>query len=180
LEDIDTQKLVEQCLLGDRQAFYGLYKKYHHSMYNVGFRIVRDQEEAEDILQDSFISAFRNLKNYRSESTFGAWLKRIVVNRAINQLKKKKLERIPDDDRWDVKEEEERDELEGFPFTVESVKKAIDLLPDGYRLVLSLYLMEGYDHAEIGQILGISESTSKSQFNRSKKKLKELLEGGTL
>lgn len=149
-------------------------------MYNVGFRIVRDKEEAEDLLQDSFISAFRSLKNYRSESTFGAWLKRIVINRAINQVKKKKPERIPDDDRWDVKEEEERDALEGFPFTVENVKKAIDLLPDGYRLVLSLYLMEGYDHAEIGQILGISESTSKSQFNRSKKKLKELLEGGTL
>jgi RNA polymerase sigma-70 factor (ECF subfamily) len=83
---------------------------------------------------------------------------------------------MPEDDRWDVKEEEEVDVLEGYPFTVEKVKRAIELLPDGYRSVLSMYLFEGYDHAEIGEVLGISESTSKSQFNRAKKKLKELLE----
>ncbi len=83
---------------------------------------------------------------------------------------------MPEDDRWDVKEEEEVDVLEGYPFTVEKVKNAITLLPDGYRSVLSMYLFEGYDHAEIGEVLGISESTSKSQFNRAKKKLKELLE----
>ena len=174
------QELVNRCLQGDRLAYYGLYKVYHRGMYNIGFRIVRNQEEAEDVLQEAFVSAFRNLRHYRSESTFGAWLKRIVVNKAINQLKKKKMERFPDDDRWDVKEEEAVDEFEGFPFTVETVKKAIDQLPEGYRLVLSLYLMEGYDHSEIGEILGITESTSKSQLNRSKKKLREVLEGGKL
>ncbi len=145
-------------------------------MYNVGYRIVNDEVDAEDVLQEAFISAFSNLDHYRGDSTFGAWLKRIVINKAINQLHKKKLERIPEDDRWDVKEEEEVDVLEGYPFTVEKVKGAIALLPDGYRSVLSMYLFEGYDHAEIGEVLGISESTSKSQFNRAKKKLKELLE----
>jgi len=145
-------------------------------MYNVGYRIVNNEEEAEDVLQEAFISAFNSLQHYRGDSTFGAWLKRIVINKAINQLHKKKLERIPDDDRWDVKEEEEVDALEGYPFTVEKVKEAIKRLPDGYRSVLSMYLFEGYDHAEIGEVLGISESTSKSQFNRAKKKLKELLE----
>jgi RNA polymerase sigma factor (sigma-70 family) len=149
-------------------------------MYNVGYRIVNDAAEAQDVLQEAFISAFKNLEYYRGDSTFGAWMKRIVVNKAINQVKKKKLERFPDDDRWDVKAEETVDELEGFPFTVEKVKKAIELLPEGYRVVLSLYLMEGYDHGEIAVILGITESTSKSQFNRSKKKLKELLEGGRI
>jgi RNA polymerase sigma factor (sigma-70 family) len=180
MEDIATQNVINQCLTGDRQAFYKLYKQYHRSMYNAGFRIVRDQEEAEDVVQEAFISAFRNLKDYRSESTFGAWLKRIVLNKAINQVKKKKMERLPEDERWDVREEEQTDILEGFPFTVDNVKKAIALLPDGYRVVLSLYLIEGYDHGEIAEILGISESTSKSQFNRSKKKLKELLEGGMI
>ncbi len=146
-------------------------------MYNVGFRIVNNSEEAEDVLQDAFISAFNNLERYRGDSTFGAWLKRIVINKAINYLNKKKPERMPEDDRWDVREEEVVDELEGFPFTVEKVRAAIEALPDGYRSVISLYLVEGYDHGEIAEILGITESTSKSQFNRAKKKLKELLEG---
>lgn len=147
-------------------------------MYNVGFRIVNNTEEAEDVLQEAFTSAFRNLHHYRGDSTFGAWLKRIVVNKAINYLHKKKAERIPDDERWDVREEEEENILESFPFTVEQVHGAIERLPDGYRSVLSLYLLEGYDHAEIGEIMGITESTSKSQFNRAKKKLKDLLEEG--
>ncbi len=147
-------------------------------MYNVGFRIVNNSEEAEDVLQDAFISAFNNLERYRGDSTFGAWLKRIVINKAINYLNKKKPERMPDDERWDVREEEAVDEFEGFPFTVEKVRAAIEALPYGYRSVISLYLVEGYDHGEIAEILGITESTSKSQFNRAKKKLKELLEGG--
>jgi RNA polymerase sigma-70 factor (ECF subfamily) len=147
-------------------------------MYNVGFRIVNNTEEAEDVLQDAFISAFNNLGSYRGDSTFGAWLKRIVINKAINYLNKRKPERMPEDERFDVKEEEDVDVLEGFPFTVEKVRAAIEALPDGYRSVLSLYLLEGYDHGEIAEILGITESTSKSQFNRAKKKLKELLEGG--
>jgi len=147
-------------------------------MYNVGFRIVNNTEEAEDVLQEAFTSAFRNLHHYRGDSTFGAWLKRIVINKAINYLHKRKAERMPEDERWDVHEEEEENILEGFPFSVEQVRSAIERLPDGYRLVLSLYLLEGYDHAEIGEIMGITESTSKSQFNRAKKKLKDLLEEG--
>ena len=173
------EDLVRRCLEGDRQAYYGLYKSYNKSMYNVGYRIVNDAEEAQDVLQDAFISAFNNLRHYRGDATFGAWLKRIVVNKALNHLKKKKMERFPDDDRWDVKEES-GDDFQDFPFTVEKVKNAIQQLPEGYRVVLSLYLLEGYDHAEIAEILAISESTSKSQFNRSKKKLRAILEGGNI
>lgn len=144
-------------------------------MYNVGYRIVRNEDEAEDVLQEAFISAFKNLNHYRGDATFGAWLKRIVVNKAINAVKRKKMERFPEDSQIDIAEEPV-DELMDFPFTVDKVKSAIALLPDGYRMVLSLYLIEGYDHGEIAEILGISESTSKSQFNRSKKKLREILE----
>jgi len=169
-------ELIARCRQGERAAFYKVYKLYSRSMYNVGYRIVNNQEEAEDVLQESFISAFNNLESYRGESTFGAWLKRIVINKAINHLHKRKAERMPEDERFDVKAEEPVDELEGYPFTVEKVRAAITALPDGYRSVLSLYLLEGYDHAEIGAILGITESTSKSQFNRAKKKLKEVLE----
>ena len=145
-------------------------------MYNVGYRIVNNEADAKDVLQEAFISAFNNLNSYRGDSAFGAWLKRIVINKAITQVTKRKLERLPEDDHWDIKDEEPIDIFEGFPFTVDKVRIAIGDLPDGYRTVLSLYLLEGYDHGEIAEILGITESTSKSQFNRSKKKLKELLE----
>lgn len=170
------QDLIDRCRQGDRIAYQRLYKLYSRSMYNVGYRIVNDSDEAEDVLQEAFISAFNNLERYRGDSSFGAWLKRIVINKAINQVNKRKLDRLPEDDRWDVMEEAEVDVFEGFPFTVESVREAIERLPDGYRSVLSLYLLEGYDHGEIAEILKITESTSKSQFNRAKKKLKELLE----
>jgi len=143
-------------------------------MYNVGYRIVNNTEEAQDVLQEAFISAFRNLEFYRGDATFGAWLKRIVVHKAINCLKKKRMERFPDDENWDVRQDEVEEEV--FPHPVESVRSAIEKLPDGYRAVLSLYLIEGYDHGEIAEILGITESTSKSQFNRSKKRLREILE----
>jgi len=169
--------IIEKCLQGDREAYYELYKRYSRSMYNVAYRIVHDEEEAEDVLQEGFISAFKNLGHYRGDATFGAWLKRIVVNKAINAVKRKKMDRFPEEGQIDIAEENE-DEFQNFPFTVEKVRGAMDSLPDGYRMVLSLYLLEGYDHGEIAEILGISESTSKSQFNRSKKKLRELLEKG--
>lgn len=168
--------IIEKCRRGDREAHYQLYKLYSRSMYNVGYRIVNNEEEAQDVLQEAFISAFRSLDHYRGDATFGSWLKRIVVNKAINVIKRRKTERFPDDDRFDVPEEES--DVEEFQFTVQQVRDAIEKLPDGYRSVLSLYLLEGYDHSEIAEILGISESTSKSQFNRSKKKLREILEGG--
>lgn len=143
-------------------------------MYNVSYRITGREADAEDALQEAFISAFRNLDGYRGDASFGAWIKKIVVNKSINILKKRKHESIPDDEQWDVAEDittsEYREEL-----TVDRVKKAIEQLPDGYRAVLSLYLLEGYDHQEIAEILGITESTSKSQLNRAKGKLKEYL-----
>jgi RNA polymerase sigma factor (sigma-70 family) len=167
--------LIDRCRQGDRQSYYQLYKLYSRSMYNVAYRIVCDEEEAHDVLQEAFISAFNNLESYRRDSAFGAWLKRIVINKAITQVSKRKMEHFPDDERWDVKEEEPVDVFEGFPFTVEKVREAIEVLPDGYRMVLSLYLLEGYDHGEIAEIMKITESTSKSQFNRAKKKLREIL-----
>lgn len=143
-------------------------------MFNVAFRITGREADAEDAVQEAFISAFRNLSGYRADASFGAWLKRIVVNKSINMLKKRKFELLPDEAEWDVAEKEAPEEYRG-ELTVQRVKHAIDQLPDGYRTVLSLYLLEGYDHQEIGEILGISESTSKSQLNRAKNKLKELL-----
>ena len=169
-------ELIARCKAGDQDAHFRLYKLYSKAMYNVGFRITRSEDEAEDVLQEAFINAFRNIDSYRGDATFGAWLKRIVVNKAINAVNRKKHDPIPDDDRWDVAEDEPPAEY-GEGLTVDRVKRCIEELPDGYRTVLSLYLLEGYDHQEIAEIMGITESTSKSQLNRAKSKLRELLTG---
>lgn len=169
-------ELIARCKAGDRAAHYKLYKLYSRAMYNVAYRITGREDEAEDALQEAFVSAFRNLDSYRGDASFGAWLKRIVVNKAINIFNKRKHPLIPDDEQFDVAEPEPEAEYKE-ELTVDRVKKAIEQLPDGYRAVLSLYLLEGYDHEEIGEILGISESTSKSQLNRAKNKLREHLTG---
>lgn len=166
--------LIDRCRAGDRDAYYRLYKAFSRQMFNTAYRITGREEDAEDALQEAFISAFRNLGSYRGDATFGAWLKRIVINKSINILKKRRHEVMPDNDLRDVAEEDEPATYrEGL--TVERVKKAIGELPDGYRTVLSLYLLEGYDHQEIAEIMNISESTSKSQLNRAKSRLREKL-----
>lgn len=152
-----------------------LYKLYSKAMFNVCLRIVNNDGDAEDVLQESFVSAFKNLKSFKGDSAFGAWLKRIVINKSLNFLKRRTIEATSMDELPDVADDDYVDFNENS-LTVDRIKTAMGKLPEGYRMVFSLYLFEGYDHGEIGEILGISESTSKSQFNRSKKKLKEILE----
>jgi RNA polymerase sigma factor (sigma-70 family) len=171
-------ELVERCKLGDRKAQYELYKLYAKTMLNVCIRIVNHDAEAEDVLQEAFLDAFTNLHSFRGQSTFGAWLKQIVVNRAINHLRQRKMELV---DIANFGDEDTHFEAIGsideeqITLDVERVKRAMTQLPEGYRLVLSLYLFEGYDHEEIGNVLKISEVTSRSQFMRGKKKLLEIL-----
>lgn len=130
--------------------------------------------EAEDLLQDAFAEAFLKLNTFRYESSFGAWLKRIVVNKCINHLKKRKAELIYTDTVPETNHEDNQD-IDPEHLDVKRIYQAMEKLPDGYRVIFSLYLLEGYDHSEIAQIMGISESTSKSQFSRAKQKIKELL-----
>lgn len=166
--------ILERCKNGDQKAYYEIYKLYSKAMFNICFRIVGSQEMAEDVLQEAFVSAFQNLKSYQGKASFGAWLKRIVVNKAISHLRKNQLEVVLMDDKMDVKDDSGLDETE-LVMKVESIRTAIQKLPNGFRVVFSLYLLEGYDHREISEILGISESTSKTQYNRAKKKLREIL-----
>jgi RNA polymerase sigma-70 factor (ECF subfamily) len=129
--------------------------------------------EAEDTLQESFIDVYKKLNTFQYQSTPGAWIKRIVINNCINKLRKRRLifEDI-DEGRFVVNEEEEKTDNS---YTVSKIKKAIAYLPDGYRAIFSLYAIEGYDHQEIGLIMNISESTSKSQYSRAKKKIREMI-----
>ena len=172
-----TQELIALCKLGNRKAQFELYNLYAKAMFNTCLRIVREKEEAEDALQESFLEAFTKLDYFRGESTFGAWLKSIVVNKALNKLRLRKII-FEDIDNYhnDFEINEERDFFEDHTnFAVEKIKSAINSLPDGFRIVLNLYLFEGYDHHEISQILGISESTSRSQYIRGKSKLLGLI-----
>ena len=144
-------------------------------MYNICYRMTNLQEEAEDMLQESFSYAFNKLGSFRYESSFGAWLKRIVVNTCINHLKKRRVDLVYTEQHNDPAPEEEPVDYAEIRFRVDRVMKAMEQLPEGYRVVFSLYLLEGYDHKEIAEILGVTESTSKSQFLRAKQKIKELL-----
>jgi RNA polymerase sigma factor (sigma-70 family) len=143
-------------------------------MYNVAVRIVNHDAEAQDVLQDAFLDAFQKIDDFRQSSTFGAWLKQIVVNRALNQLRNRKVQWVDIEEITDIEEEEPYDE-DGINYDVQRVHHAIQQLPDGFRTVLCLYLLEGYDHEEIAEVMGIAESTSRTQYIRAKKRLLEIL-----
>ncbi|MFC7522453.1 RNA polymerase sigma factor [Parapedobacter sp. GCM10030251] len=162
-------ELVMACKQGDRQSQFRLYNLYAKAMYNTALRIVQDEAEAADVLQEAFVDAFTRLDSFRQESTFGLWMKQIVVNKSISALRKRKLALQPLDDGEEIADEPDEDD--NLEWRVEAIKAAINQLADGYRLVLTLYLLEGYDHEEIAHILRISEATSRSQFLRGKRKL---------
>ncbi len=170
--------LVAKCKEGDAQSYEALYRQYARAMYNTSLRIVNNISEAEDILQEAFLAAFR-LERFDYSSTFGAWLKRIVINKSIDHLRRKKLQVVSIDSvtTEDIADQETPDETP-IRLKVESIKKAMAQLPDGYRAVLSLSLFEGYDNREIAGILQISETTVRTQFLRARQKLIALLKKG--
>ncbi|MCK8521274.1 RNA polymerase sigma factor [Aquimarina sp. D1M17] len=166
--------LVEQCKAGNASSQYELYGLYVDAMYNVGIRFLGNKEEAEDIVQDSFVDAFKKLHSFKYDSSFGAWLKRIVINKSINRLKAKKIPVVSMEMHEFYLADEEPAHV-SETVDIKKVKLGIAKLPEGYRQIINLYLIEGYDHVEIGEILGISTNTSKSQYHRAKKKLLEII-----
>jgi RNA polymerase sigma-70 factor (ECF subfamily) len=169
------KELIERSKRGDNHAQYRLYELYAKAMFNLCYRMVHSREEAEDMLQEAFTDVFQHLASFRYESSFSSWLKRIVINKCINHIKKKKadLQFFEDMAHFDGDDNNEENYAPGL--SVENVKKAMEQLPNGSRMIFSLYLLEGYDHREISQILNISESNSKSQYMRAKRKVKEIL-----
>jgi RNA polymerase sigma factor (sigma-70 family) len=167
--------IIEKSKSGDPAAQYRLYSLYSKAMYNIAYRMMNNREEAEDMLQESFTDAFARLDSFRYESSFGSWLKRIVINHCLNEIKRKKadLQFFEDMSLFDHREDDDT----GYQaaLSVENVRKAMEHLPNGSKMIFSLYLLEGYDHVEISQILKISESNSKSQYMRAKQKVREIL-----
>ncbi|MBL6963226.1 MAG: sigma-70 family RNA polymerase sigma factor [Bacteroidetes bacterium] len=174
------RELVEKAKRGNRLAEYQLYQKYARAMFNVSYRMLNNFEEAEDVLQDAFIDVFRRLNTFRYESTIGSWIKKVVVNRCINVLKKRKIDMFLSDDlvKYEAMDETALNQ-DHIRYDVGQLREMIKKLPEGYRLIFSLYSLEGYDHEEISQILNISVSTSKTQYMRAKNKIIESIKANS-
>ncbi|MGE5943342.1 MAG: RNA polymerase sigma factor [Flavobacteriales bacterium] len=169
--------IIEQCKQNNRKAQLQVYNQYCNGMYIVAKRFLNDAADAEDVVQEAFIKAFSKLDQYKAEVTFGAWLKRIVINKSIDFLKSKKQHLVEldevhlkivdtvNDDKWLIDD----------AITLNDVKEAINKLPETYQYVVMLYLIEGYDHQEISEILNITEVASRTQLSRGRVKLQELL-----
>ena len=170
----EEQELVYQSLNGNVQAQKSLYLKYAQAMYNVVLRMTADPSTSKDIVQDSFIKVFSKLNHFKGDSSLGAWIKRITINTTLDQLRIKAKYRMVSMDNIEENMLEE-DSKPNISYQVRQIHQAIKLLPEKCRVVFNLYQMEGYNHAEIAAWLDISESTSKSQYIRAKKLLKEHL-----
>lgn len=166
--------LVSKCRRNDRKAQMQLYKQYCNGMFCVAMRFLKNNTDAEDAVQESFIKAFQKLEQFKGDVSFGAWLKKIVVNRCLDTIKLRKAEyaelneihlKVVDDDDWTVDD----------GVTIHQVKEAIHRLPEKYRNVVQLYLVEGYDHSEISGILNLNENNCRTRLMRGKGHLKEFL-----
>lgn len=167
-ESGSQMKLIELCRQNDRRAQLNLYNEYAKAMYNVCLNIIHNKTEAEEMMQEGFISAFQHLDTFKGEVAFGAWLKRIMVNKSIDFLKKRKIQFDKLDEFKNLPESTDEADIDLSQAKLETIRTEIAKLPEGFRTILSLYLFEGYDHDEIAYILGIKPSTSRSQYARAR------------
>jgi len=167
-------RLIAECRQNNQKAQLQLYDMYCKAMYNTAYNFVKDEAIAEDMTQEGFIKAFQKIDSFNEKVSFGAWLKRIVINQCLDWLKKRKLNLVSIDTQEIQIANEENWEVDDS-ITMECINESINKLPEKYKVILKLFLLEGYDHQEIAQILKISEVSSRSQLFRGKNKLKELL-----
>ncbi|MEP5253486.1 MAG: RNA polymerase sigma factor [Winogradskyella arenosi] len=167
-------KVITLCKRGNDLAQLQVYDTYAEAMFTIACRYLKDEEDAKDAMQDGFLKAFKNIKTYKPEATFGAWLKRIIINQCLDVLKKNKLEfdavkvselQIINEDDWQF----------DTAITKQEILDAIVQLNEKHKVVVQLYLLEGYDHEEISEILEIPVKTSRTHLRRGKLKLQDLL-----
>jgi RNA polymerase sigma-70 factor (ECF subfamily) len=175
---IDEQ-IVKDCIAGKRQAQKLLFETFAPVMLGVCMRYCHDRDEAEDILQEAFIKVFQNIHSFRGEGSLAGWIKRVIVNHAINYINKRnKIARHEKID--EIRETEILDFNETVEFPDEYnpalLLKLIQDLPEGYRTVFNLHIFEDYGHKEIARILGITENTSKTQLFKARRWLKNKIE----
>jgi len=163
----DEKVLINKCLAGDHAAITGLYKTFSPVLYPICLRYAAGRDDANDLLHDCFIRIIHSLSDFRFEGSFEGWMKRITVNTAINQYRKSKRDQTISVEASMPVEDEAPDVLEHLQ--AQEIIALISTLPEGYRQVFNLFAIEGYKHKEIAEMLGITESTSKSQFFKAKK-----------
>jgi len=169
---ISESELIEGCRKNDRASQKALYERYCRKMMVVCLRYSRGTQEAEDVLQEAFVKIFQGLKDFRGDSKLETWMTRIVINTSLN-AHRRKLYLMPMVDVEDADLKEESISLSGVHH--QQLIEMIQALPQGCQVVFNLFAIEGYSHKEIGEMLGISEGTSKSQFSRARSLLKEKL-----
>ena len=168
--------LVEGCRNNNRKAQLQLYNLYYKAMYNSAFRIVNNTAEAEDVMQEAFLMGFQKIDDFKGDSTIGAWLKKIVINRALDQIRKKKeMVSLQEKDLQIPADDSTENFLEILSYKIEKIRKGIESLADDDRVILSLFLLEGYDHEEISQVLSISNNASRTRYSRARQRLRDLL-----
>lgn len=172
LRNISDVEWIELCKAGNPTAYKVLYDKYAKSIYNTLFRIVQHSAEAEDLLQETFISAFQGLDRLQDVKGFGPWIKRIAINKALDGLRKRRILVMKwDEDTMQDLEEDSIDDEDTFEFKVAEVKDAIAALPDGYRTIVQLYLFDELAQEEIAELLGISHVTVRTQYHRARNRI---------
>ena len=167
----DESKLIEACTQGKRYAQERIYKQYVTAMYNRIIRMVPNSQEAEDLVQETFVKVFDKIGTFRGDSTLGSWIKRIAINTTLSHIRRKKntiWEPLPE-------EVEEMPSKTEISYSVKDIHQAIKSLPTGARLVFNLFVLEGMSHKEVAKDLGISESTSKTQLRRAKMLIRQRL-----
>ena len=168
------KQLLQRCESGEQSAQLEIYKRYYRAMYNTALRILNNSFDAEDMMQESFLIAFTKLSTFKGEVTFGSWLKRIVINKCLTQLKRnKRFEEV----KLEVKRNEEvLDEVVDYSTAKsEVILNKINELKDNYRIALTLHLIEGFDYEEVSEIMNISYQNSRTTISRAKEKLRKLL-----
>ena len=180
VRSVHIDQLIESCKKGSQSAQFEVYQLYYKAMFNTSFRIVQNSFEAEDVIQEAFLSAFTKLETFKGEVAFGAWLKRIVINRSLTHLKKKSRLNETNLEVVDYKLEDESGEegmsqLDLTHAKVQQVLHAMDKLKDSYRVILNLSLIEGYDNEEITKILQISNENCRTTISRAKARLRKIL-----
>ena len=173
------ESLVERVKTADELACKELYKQFSKPMYNLCLRMMNHEQDALDVLQDSFVKIFQNIGQLEQESLLPAWIKRICVNTCLQTIKKKKKLRFEDIENTPVlinmNDEENLVNEEEFENNMNNIISSLSLLPEKYRIVFTMYAIEDYSHEEISQMLGIANATSRSQYLRAKQKLVEIL-----
>lgn len=166
--------IVEECKANNRKAQLKLYKQYCDGMFCVAMRFLKNEVDAEDVTQESFIKAFQKIDQFKGDVTFGAWLKRIVINKSIDFLKSKRQRMVELDESFMIVTEDDDWTIESG-INLEEVKIAIESLPEKYKYVVMMFLIEGFDHNEISEVLGLTSSNCRTRLLRGKGLLKELL-----